>query len=175
MSIYLYSKHNDFHSCISECLRNHCRLVHNSMCQFVCLWRPHTASVATEKDKCITGMTSCYFQVYCKTPISWWRHQIKTFSALLTLDAGNSPVTCEFPSQRPVTRSFDFFSNLRLNKRLSKQSWGLWTETPSGSLWRHCNDRTGSWCVVSHYWTITYDLILPPQRYIFRHQTSSWY
>ena len=35
---------------------------------------------------------------------------------------GNSPVTGEFPSQRPVTRSFDVFFDLRLNKRLSKQS-----------------------------------------------------
>ena len=38
---------------------------------------------------------------------TWWRHQIKTFSALLALCAGNSPVTGEFPAQRPVTRSFD--------------------------------------------------------------------
>ena len=46
----------------------------------------------------------------------------------------------EFPSQRPVTRSFDVFFDLRLNKRLSKQPWGWWLETPSGSLWRQCND-----------------------------------
>ena len=26
------------------------------------------------------------------------------------------------------------------NKRLSKQSWGRWFETPSRTLWRHCND-----------------------------------
>ena len=44
-----------------------------------------------------------------------------------------------WPSQRPVTRSFDVFFDLRLNKRLSKQSWGWWFETPSRSLWRHCN------------------------------------
>ena len=37
----------------------------------------------------------------------WWRHQTETFSALLALCAGNSPVTGEFPSQRSVTRSFD--------------------------------------------------------------------
>ena len=42
------------------------------------------------------------------------------FSALLAICAGNSPVTCEFPSQRPVTRSFDVFSDPRLNKRLGK-------------------------------------------------------
>ena len=28
----------------------------------------------------------------------------------------------EFPAQRPVTRSFDVFFDLRLNKRLSKQA-----------------------------------------------------
>ena len=45
----------------------------------------------------------------------------------------------EFPIQRPVTRSFDVFFDLRLNKRLSKQPWGWWFEMPSWSLWRHCN------------------------------------
>ena len=34
---------------------------------------------------------------------------MKTFSALLAICAGNSPVTGEFPAQRPVTRSFDIF------------------------------------------------------------------
>ena len=42
-------------------------------------------------------------------------------------------------SQRPVTRSFDVFFDLRLNKRLSRQSRRWWFETPSRSLWRHCN------------------------------------
>ena len=45
----------------------------------------------------------------------------------------------EFPTQRPVTRSFDVFFDLRLNKRLSKQPWGWWFETPSWSLWCYCN------------------------------------
>ena len=41
------------------------------------------------------------------SPYSWWRHQMEAFSALLALCAGYSQVTGEFPSQRPVTRSFD--------------------------------------------------------------------
>ena len=45
----------------------------------------------------------------------------------------------EFPTQRPVTRSFDVFFDLRLNKQMSNQSWGWWFETPSWSLWRQCN------------------------------------
>ena len=95
---------------------------------------------------------------------SWWRHQIETFSALLGICAGNSPVPGEFPTQRPVTRSFDVFFDLRLNKRLSKQSWGWWFETLSCPLWRHCNVGSGngsipnilddmSWMrVLSTYW-----------------------
>ena len=47
----------------------------------------------------------------------------------------------EFPVQRPVTRSFDVFFDLRLNKQLSKQSWGWWFETPPWSLWCQCNDN----------------------------------
>ena len=69
----------------------------------------------------------------------WWRHQMETFSALLAICAGNSPVPGEFPTQRPVTRSFDVYFDLRPNKRLSKQSWGWWFETLSPPLWRHRN------------------------------------
>ena len=57
----------------------------------------------------------------------------------------------EFPTQRPVTRSFDVFFDLRLNKRLSKQPWGWWFETLSWSLWHHCNDHMcndKSWSIV---------------------------
>ena len=55
--------------------------------------------------------------------------------------------TGEFPAQRAVTRSFVFF-DLRLNKRLSKQSWGWWFETLSHPLWRHCNDGIFICCIV---------------------------
>ena len=54
---------------------------------------------------------------------SWWRHQMEVFSTLLFFCAGNSLVTGEFPSQRPVARSFDIFFDvdIRPNKPLSKQ------------------------------------------------------
>ena len=80
----------------------------------------------------IGGMSRCQYN-------SWWRHQMETFSASLAICAGNSPVHGEFPAQRPVTRSFDVSFDLRLNKRLSKQPWGWWFETPAWSLWRHRN------------------------------------
>ena len=143
------------------------------------------------------------------TGFPWWRHQMETFSTLLAICAGNSPFPGEFPTQRPVTRSFDItlthndhggvsnhqshgcllnrlfrsrskktsklrvtclcagnspgtgefpaqkasyaenvsiwwrhhdvYFDLRPNKRLSKQSWGWWFETPSRPLWRHRN------------------------------------
>ena len=56
---------------------------------------------------------------------------METFSALLALCAGNSPVSGEFPAQRPVTRSFDVFFDLRPNKRLNKNG-------EAGDLRRHC-------------------------------------
>ena len=71
---------------------------------------------------------------------TWWRHQMETFSALLPICAGNSPVPGEFPTQRPVTPSFDVFFDLRPKKRLSKPWWGWWFETPSCPLWRNCNE-----------------------------------
>ena len=72
---------------------------------------------------------------------TWWCHQMETFSALLAICAGNSPVPDEYPTQRPVTRSFDVFFDPRLNKQLSKQSWCWWLETISRPLWRHRNEE----------------------------------
>ena len=93
---------------------------------------------------------------------SWWRHKMETFSALLAICAGNSPVTGEFPAQRPATRSFDVFFELWLNKRLSKQLWGWWFETPSRPLWRHCN--VDSWNDGIH---------IPKCKYAYVHSNNS--
>ena len=77
---------------------------------------------------------------------TWWRHQMEPFSALLAICAGNSPVPGEFSAQRPVTRSFDVSFDLRLNQHLSKQWTRWWFDTPSRSLWRHCNERRVPCC-----------------------------
>ena len=82
---------------------------------------------------------------------TWWRHQMETLSALLATCVGNSPASAEFPAQRPVTRSFDVFFDLCLNKRPRKQSRGWWFETLSRPLWRHCNDQQ-TYCIK---WSIT--------------------
>ena len=80
---------------------------------------------------------------------------METFSVLLAICAGNSPVNGEFPAQRPVTRSFDVFFDLHLNKWLSEQSGGWWFEAPPCPLWRHCNEqpRPIFLCFVSGEWS----------------------
>ena len=67
--------------------------------------------------------------VHSEEILSWWCHQMETFSTLLAFCAGNSPVTGEFPSQRPVTQSFNVFFDLHLNQQLSKQWRRWWFET----------------------------------------------
>ena len=80
---------------------------------------------------------------------------MEMFSALLAICAGNSPVTGEFPAQRPVTRIFDVFFDLRPNYRLNKQR-------EAGDLRRHCSHydvtvmyTTGDSC--NTLWDITRD------------------
>ena len=64
----------------------------------------------------------------------WWRHQMETFSALQPFVRGihrspvNSPHKCRWH------RALMFSLICTLNKRLSKQSWGWWFETPSRSF-----------------------------------------
>ena len=81
-----------------------------------------------------------------------------TDCATTGLFAGNSPVTGEFHSQRPVMLGFNVFFHLRLNKRLSNQSRRLWFETPSDALWRHGNE-TVAFCVQTLASEITLVLI----------------
>ena len=74
----------------------------------------------------------CKQWIWHRCSLLWWRHQMETFSTLLTLCEGNS-------SQRPVTQNCDVFFDLHLNKHRSKHARFWWLEMPSRSLWRHCN------------------------------------
>ena len=137
--IFFLSKFIHFHSrkCIwKRRLRNGRPFVSASMCQ-------HKRNAASPNPAFWLGVLTLlisqgYFKLtgigwisFLRSMISrdkhhypWWRHQMETFSALLALCAGNSPVPSEFPAHRPVTRSFDAFIDLRLNKRACKQSRG---------------------------------------------------
>ena len=75
------------------------------------------------------------YQIHSK-----WQHEF----FMMTTSNGNifrvtGHLYGKFPAQMLVTRSFDVFFDLRLNNRLSKQSWDWWFETLSRPLWRHCN------------------------------------
>ena len=79
----------------------------------------------------------------------WWRHHMETFPTLLALCTWNSPITGEFPSQSPGVRSFDVFVDLRLRRRLSKQTRRRCFQTPLRSLLQHCNA-----CRISQLWDL---------------------
>ena len=119
------------------CITGHCAGSHNASCVLF----PTTSCAKNfnvSTDKSTNLIASARFNV---------RHALKT---MMTSSNGNifrvTGPLCgeftgpgEFPAQRPVTQIFDVFFYLRLNKRLSKQPWGWWFETPSWSLWRHGN------------------------------------
>ena len=92
-----------------------------------CSWNQNTTNVK------IYYLTFDQKVVNVVTYSTWWRHKMDVICALLTLCAGNSPIAGEFPAQRPVTRIFDVFFDLPLNKLLRKQS-------PSRSLCRQISN-----------------------------------
>ena len=70
-------------------------------------------------------------EAHSQRSVTWWRHQMKTFSVLLALCEGNSPVTGGFLSQRSATSNIDNFFDLCTKKRLNKQPRRRWFETQS--------------------------------------------
>ena len=66
---------------------------------------------------------------------AWWRHEMETFSTLLAFmwRIHRSPVNSCTKASDVELRYFLWFAN----KRLSKQSWSWWFETPPRPLWRH--------------------------------------
>ena len=95
-------------------------------------------------------MLTVYGSVFSCTCVSYYKWHCNVLHVMKTSSNGNifrvTGPLCgeftgpgEFPTQRPVTQSFDVFFDLRLDQRLSKQSWGWWFETLSRPLWCHCN------------------------------------
>ena len=105
-------------------------------------------------ESAAVAIVSSYISQYCVTTIN--QSVIERWQNMMTSSNGNifrvtGPLCGEFTgprwiprTQRPVTRSFDVFCDLRFNKRLSKQSWGWWFETLSRPLWRHRNEFSNS-------------------------------
>ena len=131
--------------------------------------RQHRPSDRCRLDTDLTRKCLGYFSTWSNPKYSIDHDYVikrKPFSALLAICAGNSPVTGEFPSQKPVTRSIDVFFDLRLNKTLSKQWWGWWFETLSRPLWRHCNVYLPcGYQTRSSYIILQLDML--PQHYVY--------
>ena len=99
------------------------------------------------------------------TPHTSGRNTMKTMVSMMTSSNGNifhvtGHLCREFTGHRwiPRTKANDaelwYFFYLCLNKRLSKQWWGWWFETPACPLWRHCN-ATNCEAMVIIYWDDT--------------------
>ena len=88
---------------------------------------------------------------YAVHPTTWWRHQMETFPRYWPFVRGIQRWPVNSPHKGQWRGALMFFFDLRLNKRLSKQSQGWWCETPSCSLWRRCNEICGSRFVVLSY------------------------
>ena len=129
---------------------------------------------------------------------SWGRHQKETFPRYWPFVRGIHRPLVNYPHKGQWCGSLMFSLICALNKRLSKQSWGWWFETPSRPLWRHCNvmrshDDPAQWhgttyrwiskacipahhmiCTIRHLWiTYTWSLYQKVMSWIF-FQTSRW-
>ena len=101
---------------------------------------------------------------------------MEAFSALLR---GIHRSTVNFLHKKPVTRSFDLFFDLHPNKCLSKQWRCWWFETPSRSLWSHCNVK----CRRLHYrikrktWNVKPKCLICFQRHahVYSRTSTEWF
>ena len=103
---------------------------------------------------------------WASTCLPWWCNQMEKYSTLLALCVGNSPVTGEFPSQRPVMQSFDAFFDLRMNKRLIKHSISWWfgmLSCPFGCL--HLGQWPMTYLMTLSDWTMSCQPWPPRARY----------
>ena len=103
---------------------------------------------------------------------SWWRHQMETFSALLAIYAGNSPVIGEFPAQRPVTRRFDVFFDLHLCHRAHYDVTVMLHRTPHqrlccASAFEHGSNRRNKTVFCSELWKLVVFNYQIPSIYLF--------
>ena len=76
---------------------------------------------------------------------------METFSAWLAICVGNSPVTREFPAQKPVTRSFDVFFDLRLNERLNREAGDLRRHSGHCDVTVMMKEKTEMWKFVKYH------------------------
>ena len=111
------------------------------------------------------------------TSLSWWLHQMETFSALLAISCREFTGCRWIPFTKASNEEPCCFFDLRLNKRLSKQSRHRWFETPSCSLWRHFNDigtYLWFWCTLFRH-VLQLDKTVIHNSSCFRILSISWH
>ena len=87
--------------------------------------------------------------------ISWWRHQMETFSALLAICAGHSPITGESPTQRQWRGTLVFsFICARINGWVNNREAGdlrcncaYYGVTVMVVGWHHCMVNKTWYCI----------------------------
>ena len=92
-----------------------------------------------------------------------WKHFLRNspFVRKVHRSPGDSPHKGQWRG------TFDVFFDLGLNKRCSKQSRCRWFETPSRSLWRHCNGLSHS-CKADMLNSMWFDYV------IWLHRAQHW-
>ena len=88
------------------------------------------------------GLCGCFWKLLALTPSVLGHDDVTNgnISQIIGPFWGEPPVTGGFPSQRPMTQSFDVFFDLHLKKWLSEQLRRRWFKTSSHSLWCHINE-----------------------------------
>ena len=121
-------------------------LVHDTHCISVTVYNSHTFPAFNIWWLSVLSFSSNWpFWAYEMSLISWILRKTSSNGNIFRVTGilrGEFTGHRWIPRTRPVTRSFDVFFDLRLNKRLSKQSRDRWSETPPRSLWRQSNDMT---------------------------------
>ena len=84
----------------------------------------------------VVGIRVCVRTLWYHDDVIKWKHFPRNRPFVRGIH--RSPMHSPHKGQS-VTRSFDVFYDMRLNKRMSTQGWGWWLGTPWRPLWRHCN------------------------------------
>ena len=106
------------------------------------LWRPKWRYTVIKIWRHL-GVKDDYVTLLEASPFvnSWWRHHRKHFPRYWPFVRGIHRSSVNSSHKGQWREALIFSLSCALNKRLSKQSWGWWFETPSRSLWRHCNEN----------------------------------
>ena len=147
LSIYSYDLTNDcnvYFSCVTENINDVENIMFRHIARIVVSSQNLNSGNFKQRNTDTRFTYLIHFAIYSRFYLSLYLYMMTSSNGNIFRVTGH---LCgeftgpgEFPTQRPVTRSFDVFFDLRLNKRLSKQSWGWWFETLSRPLWRQCNE-----------------------------------